>query len=76
MLIYKNIQIKILLKTGRKLQMLPIINSAETTTKRKIGKITYLVCSSPSDKATEPIERKIEKLILKDMKNNPIARIN
>jgi len=41
-----------------------------TTTTRKIGKITYLVTASPSDKATDTIEKKIEKLIIKDMQQN------
>lgn len=41
-----------------------------TTTERKIGKITYLVSASPSDNATDTIEKKIEKLIIKDMRQN------
>ena len=56
--------------------MSQVINAAETITKHKIGKITYLIASSPSDRATDRIERKIEKLILKDMKNNIGARLN
>jgi hypothetical protein len=40
------------------------------TTQRKIGKITYLVTASPSEKATDTIEKKIEKLIIKDMRHN------
>ena len=41
-----------------------------TTTKHKIGKITYLVKSSPSDKATDTLEQKIEKMIVKDLRQN------
>ncbi|GHU79793.1 hypothetical protein FACS1894191_3420 [Clostridia bacterium] len=37
------------------------------TTKHKIGKTTYLVTASPSEKATDTIERKIEKLIMRDV---------
>lgn len=36
------------------------------TTERKIGKITYLVQALPSEKATDTIHKKIEKLIVKD----------
>ena len=36
-------------------------------TERKIGKITYLVQALPSDKATDTIHKKIEKLIVKDV---------
>ena len=46
------------------------MDSNTTTTTRKIGKITYLVTASPSDKATDTIEKKIEKLIIKDMRKN------
>ncbi len=41
------------------------------TTRHKIGKTTYLVAASPSDKATDTIEKKIEKLIIKDLKQKP-----
>ena len=40
------------------------------TTKRKIGKITYLVAASPSEKATDTINKKIEKLIIKDLRKS------
>ena len=33
----------------------------------KIGKITYLVQALPSEKATDTIHKKIEKLIVKDL---------
>ena len=38
----------------------------KTITKHKIGKITYIVESSSSDTATDTIDRKIEKLIMRD----------
>jgi len=39
------------------------------TTKHKIGKITYLVTASQSDKATDTLDQKIEKLIIKGLRN-------
>lgn len=41
-----------------------------TTTKHKIGKVTYIVRSSASPKATETLEKKIEKMIKKDAAQN------
>jgi hypothetical protein len=41
-----------------------------TTTKHKIGKITYLVTASQSEKATDTIKKKVEKLIIKDLRKN------
>ncbi len=43
------------------------------TTKRKIGKTTYLVQSLPSETATDTIHRKIEKLIMKEMQKNAVT---
>ena len=40
-------------------------------TERKIGKITYLVQALPSEKATDTIHKKIEKLIVKDLQKKP-----
>ena len=40
-------------------------------TERKIGKITYLVHALPSEKATDTIHNKIEKLIVKDLQEKP-----
>ena len=37
-----------------------------TVTEHKIGKITYLVMATSSENATGTVERKIEKLILRD----------
>ena len=33
-----------------------------TTTEHKIGKVTYLVCSSASERATDTLDKKIKKL--------------
>ena len=41
-----------------------------TTTEHKIGKITYFVCASPSEKATDTLEKKIKKLIRKDLEQS------
>ena len=46
-------------------------NKQKVITERKIGKITYLVQASPSEKATDTIHKKIEKLIMKDLQKNP-----
>lgn len=43
------------------------IQSSITTTEYKIGKTTYIVQSSTSEKATENICKKIKKLIKKDI---------
>ena len=37
------------------------------TTMRKVGKITYIVTAAPSENATDTLEQKIEKLIIKNM---------
>ena len=44
-----------------------------TITERKIGNITYLVTALPSEKATDTIHKKIEKLIAKDLQKKPVA---
>ena len=41
-----------------------------TSTNHKIGKITYIVDASSSDKATDTLKQKIEKLIIKDLRKN------
>ena len=41
-----------------------------TTTARKIGNITYIVTASSSEKAVDTIKQKIEKLIIKNMRQN------
>ena len=43
-----------------------------TSTKYQIGKTTYLVCASASDRATDSLDRKIRKLIKKDMEQSRI----
>lgn len=40
------------------------------TTEHKIGKVTYFVCSSSSDRATDTLDKKIKKLIRKDLEHN------
>lgn len=37
------------------------------TTERNIGKVTYLVSAAPSKRATEPIEKKLAKMIRKEV---------
>ena len=37
------------------------------TTERKIGKVTYLVSAAPSERATKPIEKKLAKMIRKEV---------
>lgn len=44
--------------------------AAVTTTAHKIGKTTYYVCSSASEKATDTLDKKIKKLIRKDLEQN------
>ena len=44
----------------------PINVKNKTVTKHKIGKVTYVVESSSSDTAKDTIDRKVEKLILRD----------
>jgi hypothetical protein len=43
-----------------------------TTTKHQIGKTTYLVCASASDRATDSLDGKIRKLIKKDLEQSGI----
>ena len=42
-----------------------------TTTEHKIGKVTYLVCSSASERATDTLDKKIKKLIRKEPRKRP-----
>ena len=42
----------------------------EVRTKRKIGKVTYTICSSSSQGATDTLEKKIKDCIRRDMENN------
>jgi hypothetical protein len=46
------------------------MDNTTTTTTQKIGKITYIVTASPSEKATDTLTQKIEKLIIKNMRQN------
>ncbi len=43
---------------------------AVTKTEHKIGKTTYIVCSSSSEEATDSLDKKIKKLIRKDIEQN------
>ena len=45
-------------------------HSAVTTTEHKIGKTTYFVCASSSERATDTLDKKIKKLIRKDLEHN------
>ncbi len=40
------------------------------TTERKIGKVTYTICASASQKATETLDKKIRDLIRRDVEEN------
>ena len=50
--------------------------AAVTTTQYKIGKTTYIVCSSQSERATDTLDKKIKKLIRKDMEQNAVNARN
>lgn len=43
------------------------IKTSSTTTERKIGGVTYFVCSSSSENAKDTLDSKIKKLIKKDI---------
>jgi hypothetical protein len=45
-----------------------------TTTEHKIGAVTYFVVSTQSEKATETLDKKVEKLIKKDMRETAVKR--
>ena len=40
------------------------------TTERKIGKVTYIICSSSSDTASETLEKKIRDFIKRDVQKS------
>jgi hypothetical protein len=40
------------------------------TTIKKIGTLYYHICSAPAENATETLEKKIERLIKKDIEKN------
>lgn len=42
-------------------------DAPKTTPAHKIGKVTYLVSSAPSEKATDTIDKKIAKMIRRDI---------
>lgn len=39
----------------------------KNTTERRIGKVTYLVSAAPSERATDTIEKKLAKMIRKEV---------
>ena len=41
-----------------------------TTTHHTIDKVTYIIMSRPSDTATDTIEQKIDKLIIKNIRQS------
>ena len=43
------------------------MKNTQSITKHQIGKITYVVCSSASEQATDTIDKKIKRLIVKDI---------
>lgn len=45
-----------------------------TTTEHKIGAVTYFVVSVQSEKATETLDKKVEKLIRKDMRETAVKQ--
>ena len=55
---------------GRGAFPLPQKTIPVTNTEHKIGKTTYIVCSSASESATDTLDKKIKKLIRKDMEQN------
>lgn len=52
------------------------MNDEIITTKHIIDGVTYTVNSTASEKATETLHRKIEKLLLRDMRNINNTPIN
>jgi len=52
------------------------LNDEIITTKHIIDGVTYTVNSTASEKATETLHRKIEKLLLRDMRNINNTPIN
>lgn len=45
-------------------------NQTVVTTEHQIGKVTYFVCSSASERATDTLDKKIKKLIRKDVEQD------
>ena len=41
--------------------------TAVVTTERKIGKVTYTICASTSQRATETLDKKIKAFIRRDV---------
>jgi len=45
-------------------------NNAVVTTEHKIGKVTYIICASPSPRATDTLDKKIKQLIRREVEEN------
>lgn len=45
-------------------------NQMTVTTEHQIGKVTYFICSCASERATDTLDKKIKKLIRKDVEQN------
>ena len=52
-------------------EVFPLDKKQVVITERRIGKVTYLVHASSSERATDTIHKKIEKLIVKDLQKKP-----
>lgn len=44
--------------------------TAVVTTERRIGKVTYTICASASQQATETLDRKIRNFIRREVEKN------
>lgn len=42
----------------------------KTVTKRQIGKVTYFISATASDNAKDTLDKKVEKMIMKDVRQN------
>ncbi len=40
------------------------------TTEHKIGKVTYIICASSSQRATDTLDKKIKELIKREVEEN------
>jgi hypothetical protein len=59
-----------LLRTQERGQLLLEKKNPVVKTEHKIGKITYIVYASPSERATDTLDKKVKKLLRKDMEQN------
>ena len=70
---FKTISIFYFMKGGN---LMKKENAPVTQTEHKIGNITYVVCSSASERATDTLDKKIKKLIRKDIELKPAKAHN